>query len=189
MTFEEYVGSRGPALVRLARLLTGDRHRADDLVQEVLGQAFVRWRSISRMERPEVYLRRMLVNANASWWRRSANHERPAPHETIADAVDQRGAPAQDVGTAVAEWDALWRLLLELPRQQRAVLALRYYEDLDDTTIASILGCSPSTVRTHALRATQTLRHALQNRRRSERPTDAGPGRADQDHPRPARRR
>ncbi|GIF68283.1 RNA polymerase subunit sigma-24 [Asanoa ishikariensis] len=160
MTFEEYVGTRGPALVRLARLLTGDRDRADDLVQEVLGQAFVRWRSISRMERPEVYLRRMLVNANASWWRRSANHERPTPHEAIADAADRRG-PVHDVGTAVAEWDALWRLLLELPRQQRAVLALRYYEDLDDATIATILGCSASTVRTHALRATQTLRQTL----------------------------
>ncbi|MEV4534714.1 SigE family RNA polymerase sigma factor [Asanoa sp. NPDC049518] len=162
MTFEEYVGTRGPALVRLARLLTGDRDRADDLVQEVLGQAFARWRSISRMERPEVYLRRMLVNANASWWRRSANHERPTPHEAIVDALDLHG-PAHDAGTALAEWDALWRLLLDLPRQQRAVLALRYYEDLDDATIASILGCSASTVRTHALRATQTLRHALQN--------------------------
>ncbi|GIF76943.1 SigE family RNA polymerase sigma factor [Asanoa siamensis] len=159
MTFEEYVGSRGPALVRLARLLTGDPHRADDLVQEVFGQAFVRWRAISAMERPEVYLRRMLVNANASWWRKRANHERPAPDADLA----WHHAGGTDIGVAVAETDAMWRLLRDLPRQQRSVLVLRYYEDLDDATIAEILGCSPSTVRSHAARAMDALRLALQH--------------------------
>lgn len=65
MTFEEYVGSRGPALIRLARLLTGDEHRAEDLTQEVLSRAYVHWRKISRADRPDVYVRRMLINAYA----------------------------------------------------------------------------------------------------------------------------
>lgn len=75
MTFEEYVSSRGPALVRLARLLTGDEHRAEDLTQEVLSRAYVHWRKIARADRPDVYVRRMLVNANNSWWRRRSSRE------------------------------------------------------------------------------------------------------------------
>ncbi|HEX2771960.1 MAG TPA: sigma factor, partial [Micromonosporaceae bacterium] len=75
MTFEEYVISRGPALVRLARLLTADHHRAEDLAQDVLARAYVHWRRIQRADRPDVYVRRMLVNANGSWWRRRVNRE------------------------------------------------------------------------------------------------------------------
>ncbi|SCG14499.1 Sigma-70 region 2 [Micromonospora echinofusca] len=75
MTFEEYVSSRGPALVRLARLLTGDEHRAEDLAQDVLARAYVHWRKIARADRPDVYVRRMLANANNSWWRRRSNRE------------------------------------------------------------------------------------------------------------------
>ena len=73
MTFDEYVLTRGPALVRFARLLTGDEHRAEDLAQEVLARAYVRWRRISGLDRPDLYLRRMLVNAHHSWWRRAVN--------------------------------------------------------------------------------------------------------------------
>ncbi|MER6596551.1 sigma factor, partial [Micromonospora purpureochromogenes] len=65
MTFEEYVSSRGPALVRLARLLTGDEHRAEDLTQDVLARAYVHWRRIARADHPDVYVRRMLVNAES----------------------------------------------------------------------------------------------------------------------------
>ncbi|GAA2217144.1 hypothetical protein GCM10010429_47950 [Micromonospora olivasterospora] len=64
MTFEEY-STRGPALLRLARLLTGDEHRAEDLTQDVLARAYVHWRRIAGVDRPDVYVRRMLVNANA----------------------------------------------------------------------------------------------------------------------------
>ncbi|MEH1101975.1 SigE family RNA polymerase sigma factor [Micromonospora sp. CPCC 205561] len=151
MTFEEYVSSRGPALIRLARLLTGDEHRAEDLVQDVLARAYVHWRRIARADRPDVYVRRMLVNANSSWWRRRSNREL-----ATADFAErpQRG----DLSGETADRDAMWRLIRALPDRQRAVLVLRYYEDLDDATIAQILGCSPVTVRTHAMRALTNLR-------------------------------
>jgi len=151
VTFEEYVRARGPALVRLARLLTGDDHRAEDLAQDALARAFVHWRRVSRADRPDVYVRRMLVNANASWWRRRSSTERPTDR-----AVDH--VAAGDHGAEAVERDAMWRLVLALPERQRAVLVLRYYEDLDDATIAEILDCSQVTVRTHAMRGLATLR-------------------------------
>lgn len=153
MTFEEFVHSRGAALVRFARLLTGDEHRADDLVQEVLAKAFVQWRRVSAAERPDVYVRRMLVNANSSWWRRRSSGEIAVAEPTPASA-----ALAGDIGTEVAARDELWRMVLALPVRQRAVLVLRFYEDLDDVSIAEILGCSTVTVRTTALRGLNTLR-------------------------------
>ncbi|SCE94757.1 SigE family RNA polymerase sigma factor [Micromonospora chokoriensis] len=151
MTFEEYAFARTSALVRLARLLTDDEHRAEDLVQEVLAKAYARWGRISRTDRPDAYVRRMLVNAHHSWWRRRSSRE-----VSVAAVTDRAGAA--DEATVVAERDALWRLVRELPRSQRTVIVLRYYEDLDDTSIAEILACSAGTVRTHAKRALATLR-------------------------------
>lgn len=160
MTFEDYVVARGPALVRLARLLTGDSHRAEDLVQEALGRAYARWRSISRMDRPDVYVRRILVNVNSSWWRRRSSHETPVTSELMTAALDHSAAcrVSGDMGAAAAERDAMWRLVTALPPRQRAVLVLRYYEDLDDGTIAEILDCTTTTVRTHTMRALAALR-------------------------------
>ncbi|MGW3892791.1 SigE family RNA polymerase sigma factor [Micromonospora chokoriensis] len=151
MTFEEYAFARTSALVRLARLLTDDEHRAEDLVQEVLARAYARWGRISRTDRPDAYVRRMLVNAHHSWWRRRSSRE-----VSVAAVTDWAGAA--DEAAVVAERDALWRLVRELPRSQRTVIVLRYYEDLDDTSIAEILACSAGTVRTHAKRALATLR-------------------------------
>jgi len=136
VTFEEYVLTRGPALVRLARLLIGDAHRAEDLVQDVLANAYPRWSRISRAEHPDLYLRRMLVNARNSWWRRRSSRE-------VATAVlADRAYP--DSGDTADDRDAMWRLVVALPDRQRAVLVLRYYEDLDDRSIAEILGCCAS---------------------------------------------
>jgi RNA polymerase sigma-70 factor (sigma-E family) len=150
-TFEEYIAARGQALVRFAALLTGDDHRAEDLVQEALAKAYLRWSRIRRTDDPDVYLRRLVLNASRSWWRRRANRELPAPMD-----VDVAGPGELDA--EAAERDALWRLIRALPDQQRAVVVLRYYEDLDDATIARILDCSAVTVRTHAMRALHRLR-------------------------------
>lgn len=152
MRFEEYVRVRGPALLRFARLVAGDAHLGEDLVQEVLARAYSRWSRIGRLDRPDLYLRKMVVHANASWWKRRSHHERPT-----GEPLDGPAAPAADV----EERDALWRQLRRLPRNQRIALVLRYYEDHDDATIAEVLGCSPSTVRTHVMRALATLRGRL----------------------------
>lgn len=154
ITFEEYVRLRGARLVGLARLLSYDRHLAEDLVQEVLGRAFVRWNRIVKGGDPDAYVRRMLVNANISRLRR-----RPSRELATGDVADR--ADRTDIGAAAAERDAAWRLVATLPPKQRATLVLRYYEDLDDAGIAEILECSPSTVRTQAMRALATLRQRM----------------------------
>ncbi|MEU8329866.1 SigE family RNA polymerase sigma factor [Micromonospora sp. NPDC048839] len=151
MTFEEYAFARTSALIRLARLLTDDEHRAEDLVQEVLAMAYARWGRISRTDRPDAYVRRMLVNAHHSWWRRRSSRE-----VSVAAVTDRAGTA--DEAAALAERDALWRLVRELPTRQRTVIVLRYYEDLDDAMIAEIMACSAGTVRTHAKRALAALR-------------------------------
>ena len=90
VTFDDYVRLKGERLVRLARLLVRDRHLAEDLVQEVLGKAFPRWGRIVAGGDPDVYLRRMLVNANNSWWRRRSASELATGEVAceVADPVD-----------------------------------------------------------------------------------------------------
>ncbi|WP_238008247.1 SigE family RNA polymerase sigma factor [Dactylosporangium sp. AC04546] len=155
MTFEEYVLARGPGLLRLARLLVDDVHRADDLVQDTLVRVYPRWARILRTDQPDLYVRRTLINVNASWWRRRSSREMPA--EIDGDAFPG----AHDHGPPTAERLALWSRVRALPKRQRAVIALRYYEDLDDERIAQILGCSRATVRTHAMRALAAMRVEL----------------------------
>ena len=153
-SFEEYVAARGAGLLRFAILLTGDDHRAEDLVQDALARAYLRWDRVSRTDQPDLYIRRMLVNASHSWWRRRSNRELPVERTTDRPALG-------DLGVESADRDEMWRLIARLPHRQRAVLVLRYYEDLDDAVIANILRCSQTTVRTHAARALGTLRGRL----------------------------
>jgi RNA polymerase sigma-70 factor (sigma-E family) len=159
--FEEYVLARGAGLVRFAMLLTGDPHRAEDLVQDALGKAYLRWSGIRRSDNPDVYVRRLVVNGSRSWWRRRSNLELP-----VEQTADSRAAG--DFGAEVAERDVMRRWIARLPHRQRTVLVLRYYEDLDDAAIAQILGCSQATVRTHAMRGLDALRkrhtHSDENR-------------------------
>ena len=161
MTFEDYVRLRGPALVRLARLVAGDRHLGEDLAQEVLIRAYPRWNRIVAGGRPDVYLRRMLVNAHVSWRRKRSSTEVVDGAERVERANGAEVADVGDLGAEAAERAAVWRLIRRLPPKQRVTIVLRYYEDLDDGAIAEILGCSPGTVRTHAMRALTTLRQHL----------------------------
>ena len=156
-TFEAYVAARGAALLRFASLLTGDPHRAEDLVQDALAKAYLRWDRIRRADQPDVYVRRVLVNGSRAWWRRRSNHEVPV------ERAAERAGPG-DVSTETADRDLVRRMIAKLPVRQRAVLVLRYFEDLDDATIAEILECSQATVRTHAMRALQRLRQVASTR-------------------------
>lgn len=155
--FSEFVLGRSRALLRFAYLLTGDRHLAEDLTQEALVRAHRRWASIVGEEGPEPYVRKAILRQYLSWRRRRSSAERPAAELPEVSA----GAAHDDLAGRVAEADAMWTLLGTLPRSQRAVMILRYYEDLPDVEIAVLLGCSPSTVRVHAFHALQKLRAAL----------------------------
>jgi RNA polymerase sigma-70 factor (sigma-E family) len=158
LAFEAYVAARGAGLLRFAALLTGDPHRAEDLVQDALAQAYLRWDRIRRADQPDVYVRRVLVNGSRRWWRRRGNRELPV------EQTAEREAPG-DISAETAERDSVRRMIAKLPHRQRAVLVLRYYEDLDDATIAEILDCSTVTVRTHAMRALQRLREGHASKR------------------------
>jgi RNA polymerase sigma-70 factor (sigma-E family) len=154
--FEEYVLGRGPRLLRFAYLLCGDRHMAEDLVQDVLARAHRRWSRIEAAQ-PDAYLRAALVRAHRSWLRRRSSGER-----TIGITPDLPRSPADpDFADRHALREEMWALLATLPRAQRAALVLRYFEDLDARSAAEILGCSESTVRVHVARGLGTLRSRL----------------------------
>ena len=152
MNFEEFATARLPALLRFAAVLTGERALAEDVVQEVLIRASSRWAQIGALDRPERYVRKMITNEYLSTRRRSW---RTVPAGPGAD-IDHRLSP--DHSGAHAERDALRAELAKLPRRQRAVVVLRYYEDLPDREIAEIIGCRPATVRGYAARALRALR-------------------------------
>lgn len=154
--FEEYVVARGRALERYAYVLTGDRHRAQDMTQIALAKAYRHWRRITRAQHPDAYVRRIVTNSYLDWRRRRSGTEEPL------DVLPEQAAGSfPDPAESVALRDELHRALATLTTQQRAVLVLRHYEGQDDAAIAEILGCGEGTVRTHASRGTQRLRAAL----------------------------
>ena len=150
---QAFVAARGAALRRFAYLVTGDRQRAEDLVQSALAQVLRDWPRISAMEHPEAYVRQVLVRQHLSWRRRRASRE------VVTDDLLDR--PTADFTSGADERDACWRLLAALPSRQRAVLVLRFYEDLDDAAVARVLGTTQSTVRSNAARALAALRRAV----------------------------
>jgi RNA polymerase sigma-70 factor (sigma-E family) len=157
VTFDEFAVARLPSLLRYAVVLTGERELAQDVVQEVLARAFVKWKRISAADSPEAYVRRMIANEYTSWRRKWSVRNIHAAGEHLVALGDARGATG-DHAHDVAETDDLWQRLGTLGPKQRAVLVLRYYEQLDDEAIADILNCSASTVRSQASKALKTLR-------------------------------
>ena len=157
VTFEQFAMARLPSLLRYAVVLTGDRDLAQDVVQEVLARAQIKWRRINEADSPEAYVRRMVLNEFLSWRRSWASRNVHAVGERLVELDDARGG-MHDHAQGVVDADELWHRLATLGRKQRAVLVLRYYEQLDDRAIADLLGCSPATVRSHASKALKTLR-------------------------------
>jgi len=150
--FEEFMTSRWAGLVRLAFGLTGDRWLAEDLAQTALASAYASWWRVRRADDPDAYVRRILINASKSRWRRRRVADQPsAPQDEVPD-------PAADPAVMIGDRSALLSALGALPPRQRAVVVLRYWEDLSDAQAAAMLGCSASTVRSQAARALAKLR-------------------------------
>jgi RNA polymerase sigma-70 factor (sigma-E family) len=155
LDFEVWVGEKADALLRFAYVLTGDANLAEDAVQDALTTACARWGRVSRADDPEAYVKRMVVNAHISWWRKFRRREAPA-----ADPV--RTARAVSDGTAArAESEAIWALCATLPDKQRAAVVLRFYEELSYAEIAQLLHCAEATARSHVHRALAALKTTL----------------------------
>lgn len=150
--FEAYVAVAWPRLLRSAWVLTGDWHRAEDLVQTVLARAYGRWPRL-RDGAPDAYLRTMLATTYLTWWRRKARNE--IPTDPLPDGPH---GPGQDAHGRVELQEAMRRALLVLPRQQRAVVMLRFHADLTEVATARALNISVGTVKSYTARALAALR-------------------------------
>ena len=157
MTFEQFAATRLTSLLKYAVVLTGDRDLAQDVLQEVLARAQVRWRQIGRSSSPDAYVRRMLVNEYLSWRRSWQVRNVNVVGDYLVGLHDAQGGQP-DHAQGLVDASELWDRLATLGRKQRAVLVLRYYEQLDDDQIAQLLRCSPATVRSNASKALKTLR-------------------------------
>jgi RNA polymerase sigma-70 factor (sigma-E family) len=147
--FDAFVAARTPALLRTAYLLTSDQHLAEDLVQTALAKASLRWSRIAPGA-AEAYVRKAMYHEQVSWWRR----RRVA--ESAGDTMPERGVA--DRTDAVDARLAMRAALARLGRRQRAVLVLRYFEDLTETQVADALGCSVGTVKSQTSKALARLR-------------------------------
>jgi RNA polymerase sigma-70 factor (sigma-E family) len=154
--FEEFAVRELPGLLRYAVMLTGESDLAQDLVQDVMVKVHSRWRRVSAADYPRLYVKTMVTRAFLDWRRRWVVRNIVL---TPNDRLD--GEPIRDPALSIVDRDDAWRRLAGLPRQQRAVLVLRYYERLTDPEIATMLGCSVGTVRGYASRALATLRLEL----------------------------
>ncbi|HET6359471.1 MAG TPA: SigE family RNA polymerase sigma factor [Streptomyces sp.] len=151
--FADFVTASHVSLLRTARLLTGDPHTAEDLVQTALIRVYTHWGRSAGWDSPQAYARKAVVNLYATWRRRRW-------HSEVAHTGAESAADGHDMaGSAEARLE-LGRALGALPRAQRAVVVLRYYEDLSVEQTAELLGCSPGTVKSRTNRALERLRTA-----------------------------
>lgn len=168
--FEHWVAVRYPALRRTAYLLCGgDPHAADDLTQTTLARLYLAWGKVRDHDRIDAYVRRIMLNEHRSSWRRAFRRR-----EVTTEHLPDRPAPG-DAGLD-GERDAVWVFVQTLPPKQRAVIVLRYYEDLSEAEIATALGISTGTVKSQASRALAALRQRL-----PEHPEVTGPDRPEND--------
>ncbi|NUP48691.1 MAG: SigE family RNA polymerase sigma factor [Catenulispora sp.] len=150
--FAEFVAARSAALFRTAVLIAGDRHTAEDLVQSALERTYRHWGRVSAMDAPEAYVRRILANL-------AVDHFRAAGRRPL-ELLDHDAA-VPDVYPDLDEHDAVIRVLRELPPRMRAVLVLRYFDDLTEVQIAEVLGITVGTVKSQASRALAKLREVM----------------------------
>jgi RNA polymerase sigma-70 factor (sigma-E family) len=144
--FDDWVAARGPALLRLAYVLTGNRHDAEDVVQDALSRALPRWARISAVDDPDAYVRRMVINAHTSWWRKFRKRESPVA-EVLGGSIR---SGARDV--------ELWQACRALPEPLRTAVVLRFYEDMEYAAIAAQTGVREGSVRSRVSRGLAILR-------------------------------
>jgi len=149
--FDAFVVRRYAALVRFGYLLTGNRASAEDLVQNALFRTYRRWQQLDEKDDPTAYVRKAMVNAHISWTRLLASRE-----QLIAEPPDRPGAEGGDI-----EGLHMWGQLAALPARMRAVLVLRFYEDLSEADTARVLGCSAGTVKSQTSRGLARLRRNM----------------------------
>jgi RNA polymerase sigma-70 factor (sigma-E family) len=152
--FDAFMTASWGSLYRTAVLMTGDAHLAEDLLQTTMGKVYKSWSRVSRVEHPRSYARAILAHEAASWRRKRSSSELPS--EIRPDAA---WSPGHDDGVVQADW--VWRALQQLTARQRAVVVLRYYEDLTGAEIAAALGISEGAVKAHAHQALRALEGTL----------------------------
>lgn len=150
--FAAFVSANAASLLRTAHLLVGYPHRAEDLLQTALAKAYVRWGKIHHPDAARAYVRRILANTATSWCRRKSSHERPT------EFVPEVGVPDRSESDDAEE---IWSYLSQLPNRQRAVLVLRFYEDMSEGEVAETLGVSRGTAKSSASRGLARLRELM----------------------------
>jgi RNA polymerase sigma-70 factor (sigma-E family) len=150
--FDEFVLLRRRSLLRTARMLTGDQHTGEDLVQAALERVWPRWERVIQRGDPYSYVRTVMLNLYTAWWRRAWRAEQPTSH--LPDVVD-----LEDEYAATDLQDAFRRLLDTLSPKQRAILVLRFHDDLTEVAVAQLMGCSVGTVKSQTARALTKLRY------------------------------
>lgn len=153
-SFASYVRARGPVLLRTARSLTANPADAEDLLQTALTKTFVAWERIEDHRALDGYVRRALLNTRTSQWRKRKVEE----YACGDDLPEPAGLPEGDPAERQVLHDAMWRAVMKLPDRQRAMVVLRYYEDLSEAQTAEVLGVSVGTVKSAVSRALGKLR-------------------------------
>jgi RNA polymerase sigma-70 factor (sigma-E family) len=152
-SFSSYVKARQPVLLRTARSLTANASDAEDLLQTALTKTYVAWDRIEDHRALDGYVRRALLNTRTSQWRK-----RKVDEFVCDELPEPEGLPIADPAEEQALHDAMWRAIMKLPARQRAMVVLRYYEDLSEAETAAALGISTGTVKSQAARALAALR-------------------------------
>jgi len=150
--FSDFVRSRTPVLIRVAYLLCGEQHAAEDLLQTALAKTAAKWKQL-RAADPEPYVRKVMYREQVSRWRKGWHRE--VPVQAPPEQASSDPSATSDLRLAMQQ------ALLRLPPRQRLVIVLRYYEDLTETQVAEALGCSVGTVRSRTGRAIDKLRAAM----------------------------
>ncbi|MCF2537571.1 SigE family RNA polymerase sigma factor [Streptomyces nigra] len=154
-SFSSYVRARQPVLLRTARSLTANPSDAEDLLQTALAKTYVAWERIEDHRALDGYVRRALLNTRTSQWRK-----RKVDEFACEELPEPEPLPGHDDDPAERQAlrDAMWRAIMRLPARQRAMVVLRYYEDLSEVQTAEVLGVSVGTVKSAVSRALGKLR-------------------------------